>query len=526
MLTISISLLGLSRSVDAVSSDVIITEIRLGGDEVQNNGTNYKQYVVLYNQSGGSVDLAQWQLQYAKSDFGGLCGDAAWSSEVELSGVIAANSKVVIPYQLTDNTAGSVRLTDANMAIHDLVGWGELAPCFESKPISAIPKNGESTIRYSSCDGSNQGLDSNNNFADFASNQAAFSAIEAPDCVPECPTDYFLIDDECIRDQCPNLADIQTVVPEGYYKKDTNCYEIARIKITELLPNAKGTDSGNEFIEFYNPTASAVSLAEYEITVGDDTHAHQLPDVTIAADSYIVVKNSDVDFSLTNTKSRVTLQFDDMVIDQTPYYESAKEDETWAVINNSWQYTNRPTPGGDNMPTLVEVDEGDETDAANLAPCAANQYRHPETNRCRLLSTSDTTLTPCKEGQFRSEETNRCRSIASAANASLTPCDPDEVRNPETNRCRKATTTSNELTPCKPGQERNPETNRCRNASSASMNEAAFAAEPVPTDNTAFVGWWLLGGVGALAVGRIGWEWRSEIVAFFRRIGAFFTPGK
>ena len=526
MLIVSATLFGSPQTVGAASSNVIISEIRLGGDEVQNNGTNYKQYVMLYNQTNMSVDMAQWRLQYAKADFSGLCSDVSLSTEVELSGVISANSKVILPYQLTDNAAGSVRLVDATMAVHDVVGWGASAPCFESKPVADVPENNKSIIRYSGCDGIVQGLDSNNNFADFATGQAAFSAIEAPDCEPECPTDYYIVDGECVRDQCINLPDVQVDIPEGYYQNDTGCYQIAQIRITELLPNAKGTDSGNEFIEFYNPTPNAVNLAEYDIVIGDDVRTYQLPNVVITANGYAVIKDSDIGFSLINTKSRVTLQFNTTVIDQTPYYESAKENETWAIINNSWQYTNRPTPGGDNMPTLVEVDEDEETETSGLAPCATNQYRHPETNRCRLLATAETDLTPCKEGQYRSEETNRCRSVASAASASLVPCDPGETRNPETNRCRKVAAASTELTPCKAGQERNPDTNRCRNVASTALDKAAFAAEPVPSDNKAFIGWWILGVIGVLAAGRIGWEWRSEIAGFFRRIGSFFTPGK
>ena len=525
VITFLVALLGFNQSANATTSSVVIGEVRLGGEEIQNNGVAYKQYVVLYNQTNQVIDLTQWRLQYAKNSFVGSCSDASWSNEVEISGSSSSGSKVVIPYQLTDNAAGSVRVIDASNTVQDVVGWGESAPCFESKPVNTVPENNKSIIRYSVC-GGGQGQDSNNNLADFAVDQAAFSIIESPDCTPECPADHYLIDNECVRDQCLNLPDVQTTVPPGYYKNDLGCYEIIQLKITELLPNAEGVDSGNEFIEFYNPTAKEVSLAEYEVAIGDDVRTYQLPEVTIAAHSYLVVKDSDIGFSLTNTKSRVILKFDDTIIDQTPYYESAKENEAWAIVNETWQYTNRPTPGAINMPTLVEVDEDDEVETSGLAPCAANQYRHPETNRCRLLSTSQSNVSPCKEGQYRSEETNRCRSIASAASASLVPCDPGEVRNPETNRCRKATAASADLVPCKAGQERNPETNRCRNVASTSTDKVAFAAEPIPSDNKAFMGWWIVGGVAVLAVGRIGWEWRSEIIGFFRRIGAFFTPGK
>lgn len=516
---------GTQGTATAATSKLIITEIRLGGEDVQNGENTYKQYVVLHNQSGQTVDLTDWRIQYAKSDYSGACSAAAWSSESQLSGTVNADSAIIVPYQLTDNAAGSVRVMDAASVVHDTVGWGESAPCFEAKPIAAVPDNGKSIVRYLNCDARFDGADSNDNSTDFASNQTSFSLIEAPDCTPECATGQQLVNGECVTDQCTNISGVQVTVPEGYFKTDAGCFEIAWIKITELLPNAKGADAGNEYIEIFNPTTSVVHLADYTVFIGDSSTAYTLPDVTIAAGGYVTVKDSDVGFTLANTKSRAVIKLGETVIDETPYYETAKENEAWALISGSWQYTNRPTPGADNQAMLVEVEEKDDVKTTELAPCAANQYRHPETNRCRLLSTDAADLAPCKEGQYRSEETNRCRS-ATTASAALTPCDPGEVRNPETNRCRKESTTASQLTPCKEGQERNPDTNRCRNAASTDVPAAAFAAEPVPADNKSFIGWWILGGVGVLAAGRIGWEWRSEIAAFFRRIGSFFTPGK
>jgi hypothetical protein len=69
------------------------------------------------------------------------------------------------------------------------------------------------------------------------------------------------------------------------------------------------------------------------------------------------------------------------------------------------------------------------------------------------------------------------------------------------------------LTPCKPDQERNPETNRCRNKTvAANAATAPFPVEPVDQSGADFVGWWVLGGIGALAVGYGIWEWRQELV--------------
>lgn len=58
------------------------------------------------------------------------------------------------------------------------------------------------------------------------------------------------------------------------------------------------------------------------------------------------------------------------------------------------------------------------------------------------------------------------------------------------------------------------------------MDEPGFGTEPVADTGKAFIGWWALGGVGVLALGRIGWEWRSEMLSLVQKAGAFFTSGK
>jgi hypothetical protein len=180
----------------------------------------------------------------------------------------------------------------------------------------------------------------------------------------------------------------------------------------------------------------------------------------------------------------------------------AKKGQAWAydVAVGQWKWTIQPMPydGPSVFPPMIES---------------------------KIKAIAEKGLVPCKEGQYRSEETNRCRSIAAEATA-LAPCDDDEERNPATNRCRKIVSVTNQLTPCKEGQERNPETNRCRNVAAAAPPDAAFDVEPVKDVGQSFVGWWALGGVGILALGYAGWEWRQEILAAIRKVGTFFTSGK
>lgn len=328
-------------------------------------------------------------------------------------------------------------------------------------------------------------------------------------------------------DECANLSGIQAVLPGGYkLMADGMCMlDLLPVNITELLANPYGSDTGQEFIELYNPNDIAIDLGLYALAVGAVTpKLYSFPvGSRIEALSYLVFFNSDIPYTLVNTSSRVAVMtVDGVVVDAPPAYADAKDDMAWALIDGTWQYTNQPTPGNGNVPSFVESDETAAT-TSNLASCASNQYRSPETNRCRLLAVASSVLAPCKDGQYRSEATNRCRSIAGDAGA-LVLCSDDQERNPETNRCRLIATADTAPTACKQGQERNPATNRCR--TSVAISAAAYPVEPVDVRTGGYIGWLAVGSVGVLAVGYGVWEWRSEIAQATQKLRSFFHHKK
>jgi hypothetical protein len=332
------------------------------------------------------------------------------------------------------------------------------------------------------------------------------------------------------HDECSNLLEIQAVIPDGYMRSDDNdcLLNLLPLKITELLPNANGSDIGKEFIEIYNPNDSDVDLTNYVFYVGvDDVKFYSFSAGShIEAGEYQAFYNDFTKFTLLNSTSSVRLKsIDGTLIDETPIYVNPKENMAWALIDGTWQYTNQPTPNSLNLHSLIEPEPVPDVDVAetvivsDLKPCAANQYRSPETNRCRLLPTSDSVLEPCKDGQYRSEETNRCRSIVSDVET-LIPCAEGQERNPDTNRCRSIATAvlgASDLKPCDPGQERNPDTNRCRNIVSA-IPQADYAPEQTSETSNNYVLWWSLAGVGLVAIIYGVWEWRQEIGRLVRKI--------
>lgn len=313
------------------------------------------------------------------------------------------------------------------------------------------------------------------------------------------------------------------------------------LRISEILANPANcgpldhASNCREFIEIYNPTDQPVDLSQYRLRFGygNDSagigNTVQLTGV-LSPHAYYAVAARDDGEPLEITASGGSVWLEDAhglkLYEATVYDYSEIGDNkgfSWARdMNNSWHWA-VATPDTRNNFELP-AGKGSMAPDDGLKPCDANQFRNPATNRCKLISTKISELKPCDPDQYRSPETNRCRKI-STAGSDLKPCDPGEYRNPATNRCKSVKAASASLKPCKEGQERNPETNRCRNVTGP-IPDAAFSPVPLAQTGQTFTGWWALGGVGTLAIGRLGWEWREEALGMVKKVAAFLTSGK
>lgn len=463
-------------------------------------------------------------------------------------------------------TAGHVRLIDTDGQVIDKLAWGVTALSPEGLVAAAVPQNG-TVLQRINVDSVYQDTDSNSadfelsaprnvygygaiyEVQDLCSNLSGIQ-IDIPEgytasdtlavCLPP-PVDIctnidglqvtipdgfaFDSDGNCQIDVCRNIDDLQQEVPDFYRVDGTVCtLSLPYIKITELLPNAIGTDAGNEFIELHNPNKFAVDLSLYRLQVGIDARKTYTfpPGAFLPAGAYMSFSNDDIAFTLVNTSSQVHLiMVDGQTVDDSPVYEQAYDGMAWANIDSSWQYTDQPTPGVANVPSRpVEIVEDAVT---GLKPCATSQYRNPDTNRCRLILTIGSTVTPCKDGQYRSEVTNRCRSLGTDI-ASLVPCAEGQERNPLTNRCRSMATASASLVPCKDGQERSIDTNRCRTITK--MIDAGYAVQPIAKSDRNGSGLIALAVIIGLALAYAIWEWRVELLRLYIRIRSFLHLAK
>lgn len=323
------------------------------------------------------------------------------------------------------------------------------------------------------------------------------------------------------------------------------------LQFSEILANPRNCSpvetsaDCSDYVKLYNPTDQSIDLAAFRLRMGYQNQTATASNTytltgTVDPSHYVVVSVSadGRPLSITNSGGFVWLEdtyglqrYDSSVQAYEDASADSKKGQAWAydVSDGTWKWTTQPTPADapSIFPTPPPVPVTPSPVVTALAPCQAGQYRSPDTNRCRLIVTATASaLMPCKDGQYRSEETNRCRSIV-AASASLQPCADDQFRNPATGRCKKIASTDDvALVDCGEGRERNPETNRCRNVAATSVPKAAFAVEPMKETGTAFVGWWALGGVLALALGYGAWEWRQEMLAGIRKVGTFFSAQK
>lgn len=563
---------------------------------IQASGSDAKlERIDIQNTSNQTVDITDWKLvyksatgstttpliQFASEPYVYLMLDADDRESIvskELAAAASSESTVRAAEQFAagiNHLGGGVQLLDSHGVVVDMVGWGTAGEVVRRGGAAAAMTSTTWLVR-SDTTGDNAVdfiLEAQNSMRYPVSVGALYEVedicVNLPDIQLTIPDGYASADGNChLLDMCRNLEGVQSVLPDGMEPtSEGDCqpvdlclnmediqevvpvgYEMVSerlcetvisarlLRITELLPNPAGADESNEFIELYNADTEPVALRDYQLVVGEKAYA--LPtELVMQPSAYVTVSDRDLGVNLANTTGLpiwlTTVR--GVEVASAPAYANAKDDVSWALIDDVWQYTYAPTPGESNvalseLPCEAGYARDDTTHRCRkLEPiiipsaCRDGQYRSEETGRCRSFPAASV-LVPCKEGQYRSEETNRCRSFAALLTSAVKSCNDDQFRNPLTNRCKKiASSDEVALADCGEGRERNPVTNRCRNsASGATVPATAFAVEPIQDAAEVFVGWWAIGGVGALALGYAGWEWRREVLAGIARIREAF----
>ncbi|MDQ3158589.1 MAG: lamin tail domain-containing protein [bacterium] len=459
-----------TNKTSALSNSVLISQVQTGGIVSAS-----EEFVELHNTSNEVINMSGWKLKYISSS--GLTTKTIYDFDKGInkqsSILLVTDEYSITTFDFDDkllssglaSTGGHILLVDQNGNEVDRLGWGSSTQP-ETKPAGV---SGKGEAMWRKIDADSVLIDTNNNFEDF-------------EVMPSDPSFGGMI---VIEDPTPEI--------------------FTELMITELFPNPSAAlDSEGEFVELYSPYLAPINLMGYKLQTGENfQYEYVLPNIEIL--DYIAIYSKDSKLVLSNTSSKARLlDPSGNVIFETLTYTNVDEDESWALLD-SWQVTNRPTPGQGNEKTIIVEVPVEEEPARE--PCPEGKFRNPETNRCKSLASTTTVLKPCLMDQFRNPLTNRCKSLTSST-ASLTPCLPNQIRNPETNRCKKLQSDSSELKPCNEDQERNPETNRCKKVLGVKTNTAEDVKK-----QTSKISWLVMAGMGAGALAFIIWEYRKDIKA-------------
>lgn len=323
----------------------------------------------------------------------------------------------------------------------------------------------------------------------------------------------------------------QNIYDNGLYTPQAEDFPLSPIEVLANPKQCAPTDESiecREYVKFYNNTNTVIDFTGTRLRIGYQgqsvSSANAIPLSGVVQPGEYAVFSTTADnapLSITNSGGFVWLedlyglvQYPSSVVSYADASADTKKGLSWALLNGSWQW-GTPNPMGENRALIVRSPLKNES--SSLTPCRSDQYRSPDTNRCRLIETD--TTSPCDVGQYRNPDTGRCRNVSSGS-SNLQPCDPDEYRSPETNRCRAIATQASSLTPCASGWERNPDTNRCRRVVSSLGTVADFPVMPYESSPSSTYGWFAFAGVALLAVAYGLWEWRHEASSLVARLHA------
>lgn len=123
--------------------------------------------------------------------------------------------------------------------------------------------------------------------------------------------------------------------------------------ISEFLPNPKGADKGQEWVEIYNTTKQRISLGNWKLSNGK---IFNIPEgLSVLPESYFVLQNENLKITLKNSNTFLSLiDPSDKTVQEIPYqktFEGQSYSRTPIKTSSSTKYTwswGDPTKGSKN----------------------------------------------------------------------------------------------------------------------------------------------------------------------------------
>lgn len=358
-----------------VGPELIITQAKVTSTD--------GQFITLYNNTAGVVDLNDIQLQY----FNNYDLAAATSSKlIKLTGQIAPHGYAVVNdgaiqacYQMTVNsvslglstTAGFLQVSHylgdsphVVSILDDYVGWSKkIVPGAQTLPTDtssflqrqAPGSSSKLSLIQIPGDGSWQSVKQLNGGSPCGPSQTS-GALGGGSLAPGSAA-------------IPYTVNTASAVLSSIPKDDSG---LMAPQISEVVPNPAPpkTDANDEFIELYNSNAKPFDLSGFILQVGTTTiHKYTFPDgTTIEPTQFTAFSSSDTNLSLSNSDGQVKL-LDPAgnVLNKTDEYTGAKDDYAWIKAGGLWQWTTTPTPGAANLITAPASKAGSSSGSGSSA---------------------------------------------------------------------------------------------------------------------------------------------------------------
>ena len=153
------------------------------------------------------------------------------------------------------------------------------------------------------------------------------------------------------------------------------------VVIDEIMPNPKGSDETDEWIELYNQNSFDVDLSGWQIqdTEGTATTYTILQNIKILAGGFLIFYRPDTKIMLNNDSDGLNLLTPDKKIADSMAFASAPLNQSYNKTSLNWQWSANFTPGAKNI-----IAAGQVAQSKNTAKTLPNEKNSVKNNNVEL----------------------------------------------------------------------------------------------------------------------------------------------